>query len=1037
MMKRFIRLSAKASLLVCLIPMAALSAGELPDWENPRVFGINKEPPHATMRAYPDMEAAFSADRKNPHQMSLNGEWRFQWSPDPGSRPKDFYRPGYDASGWDSIPVPSNWQMQGYGTPIYTNARYPFKKKAPRVTLEPPEHWTAHQARNPVGSYLTSFELPAGWEDRRTFIVFHGVDSAFYLWVNSEKVGYSQGSRLPAEFDITALVQPGENTVAAEVYRWCDGSYLEDQDMWRLSGIYRDVELVSRPHLYVRDFYVRTEQGREYEDAVLRLRVSVMNKGDEPRDARVDAVLFRDRDKFREKLGPEDATVPAGREEVIELGLPVKDPRKWSAEKPALYDLAIKLMHGSGETAEVIPWSIGFKSVKIKGRRMLVNGKPVYIKGVNRHEHHPGTGHTVTMESMVADVELMKEHNVNAVRTSHYPDVPGWYGLCDRRGLYVLDETNVESHGYGKEFHQRVSRGKDFTGAHVDRVRRMIERDKNHACIIGFSLGNEAGKGRNLAAQRRWAKEHYPGLVIWYEWEKYSDVLTNMYYRPGMLKVFWILSGMSKPFVQIEYAHAMGNSAGGLHKFWELYRSKDSFQGGFIWDWVDQGLTKYTEDGEGYFAYGGDFGDRPNTGKFCLNGLIRPDRVPNPSLYEVRKVYQNISVEPVDLERARFRVKNEHFFTDLSEFDASWVLLEEGTEIERGGLPGLSAGPGQSDEVEIDLDGAVKKPGAEHFIKIMFRENTGRLAAWEQFMLPRDAASLPAKQTSGTGAIELDETRDEVIVSGEEFRAVVNKRTGGLGQYEFSGMDLVTGELLPNFWRPPTINDSFSQLDIRKGFWRKASYEEPKASTRAEKVDRGTVRVTASSLLPMGMGSCRVVYTFTSKGKVHVLSRTVASPFLPTIPRVGMQMEVRAELSRMEWYGRGPHENYSDRNKGAAVGIYSGDVHELFHQYVVPEECANRTGVRWVTLTDGRGRGIKVVGDGPLSVSAWPYDMENIEDADHTFELEEADGITLNVDHEQMGVSGDIPGVTWAFREYRIQPGLHSYGFTIQPVGVK
>jgi beta-galactosidase len=1029
-------------------PVVAV-AGGLPDWENPRVIDINTEAPHAAMSAYADAAAA-AAGGQNRFEQSLNGDWQFHWVPKPGDRPLDFYKTDFNAGGWKTIPVPSNWEMQGYGTPIYTNVTYPFRMAAPFVSLRPPTNYTSFKERNPVGSYRRAFTLPAEWAGRRTYIVFEGVDSAFYLWINGRKVGYSEDSRVPAEFDVTDFVKPGENLAAAEVYRWCDGSYLEDQDMFRLSGIYRDVRLISRPSLYMRDFYVRTQFDNEYQDAVLKLRVNIRNKGAASAQATVRASLARQADNFAADLPAQTATVAAGAERIVELSLPVPSPRQWSAERPELYDLTISL-NGDAGAIEAIPWQVGFRQVEIRNRQILVNGRPIYIKGVNRHEHDPELGHVMTEERMMQDLTLMKENNLNSVRTCHYPDVSRWYSICDDFGLYVLDEANIETHGYGKDLPHLINVAPSYARAFVERARAMVERDKNHASIIGFSLGNETGRGPNLRFERNWIRKHYPEFIVTYEWTEYSDIITNMYYRPGMLKPQWYLSGANKPFVQIEYAHAMGNSVGGLWKFWAVYESNPHFQGGFIWDWVDQGILRQDKDGRAYFAYGGDFGDVPNDSKFCLDGLIRPDRVPNPSLYEVRKVYQNIEVEEVDADAGsgRFRVFNKYSFLPLSEFSGVWELMEDGVKIAAGELPALSAGPRSSEEFTVALSQPELKPGAEYFLNFSFQRKTGGpfeglyaehnggaapVAAVDQFRMPWGQVP-PDPESAAPAGLKVAESDARVTVSGAGFEVGIDSATGGLVSWTVNGRALVSGPLLPNYWRPPTINDEMSMFPIRKAYWRALSYAAPKATVKVESQDERLVRVSASSSLPLAQGWRQVVYEVTADGRVRVESSMNAiNPLLPTIPRVGMQIKVPAEFTNVKWYGRGPHENYADRNTGALVGLYAGTIDEFFFQYVVPEECANRTDVRWLSLTGPDGFGLRVVGENPLSMSAWPYDMIDIEKAQHQNELTRSDAITLNIDLAQMGVSGDIPGVTWAFQEYRLQPGAYRYAFTLAPL---
>ncbi|HEV2762122.1 MAG TPA: glycoside hydrolase family 2 TIM barrel-domain containing protein, partial [Pyrinomonadaceae bacterium] len=578
-----------AVFVLLLAALAAPAGGQepspAPEWEDPRVFNVNKEPAHATLTPYPDEQSALrGGTRTSPFVRSLNGAWKFHWVATPAERPKEFYRPEFDASGWREIRVPSNWEMEGYGTPIYLNILYPFKMDAPRVTAEPPSDWTAYKERNPVGSYRRTFQVPAEWAGRRVFLVFGGVSSAFYVWVNGERVGYSEDSRLPSEFDITRHLKPGENLLAVEVYRWSDGSYLEDQDFWRLSGIFRDVQLVSRAHTYVRDFYSRTALDAAYRDAVLRLKVELKNSGPQDEAVSVEAKLLDARGRPVFRTLSKAATAPRESSAVVEFSRPVANPLKWSAEEPNLYTLVLTLKDARGRVLEVVPWRLGFRTSEIRDGQILVNGRPAVIKGVNRHEHDPDLGQVVTTERMVQDIKLMKQHNLNAVRTSHYPNVPEWYELCDRYGLYVVDEANIESHGYGANEVQRVSDGEDFTDAHVARVRGAVERDKNHPSIFAFSMGNEAGVGRNFEAARAWVKAHYPEFVLVYEAgaSVHSDAFNPMYTKPQDLISQWEKHGRGRPHFLIEYAHAMGNSVGNLQEYWAVIESQPQMHGGFI-----------------------------------------------------------------------------------------------------------------------------------------------------------------------------------------------------------------------------------------------------------------------------------------------------------------------------------------------------------------------------------------------------------------------------------------------------------------------
>ncbi len=1038
-----------------------------PDWENPRVFGINKEPPHATLVPYPDERSATQGaaavggvsgtpspgasepTTASPFVRSLNGRWRFHWVKTPAERPADFYRPEFDVSGWKEIPVPSNWEMQGYGTPIYSNMVYPFHRDAPRVMGEPDPSWTAYQERNPVGSYRRTFSVPAEWQGRLTYLVFDGVNSAFYVWVNGKRVGYSEDSRLPAEFHITPYLQPGENLLAVEVYRWCDGSYLEDQDFWRMSGIFRNVTLVSRAPLHIRDFYAQTLLDGEYRHATLKLRADVRNVSAQPAAATVEARLLDD-----SRTHPQRTIAVAGRrvevaaqgEAVVELEHPVANPRKWSAEQPSLYTLLLLLKDAGGKVIEVVPWRVGFRSAEIKNGQILINGRPVYFKGVNRHELDPDLGQVVTRERMLQDIRLMKQNNINAVRTSHYPNVPEWYELCDRYGLFVLDEANIESHGYGANAPQRTSTGEDYTEAHVDRVRRTIERDKNHAAIFAFSMGNEAGIGRNFEAARAWVKQNYPEFILVYEPgnSAHSDVFSPMYTPPDRVLPAWEKQGRGRPMFLIEYAHAMGNSVGNLKEYWDLFEAHRQLQGGFIWDWVDQGLRKKSKDGEEFWAYGGDFGDRPNDDNFCTNGLVLPDRTPHPALAEVKKVYQNIRVEPLDLGGGRLRLRNRYLFRDLSFVRGAWELEENGTVIQRGVLPPLALPPGQAQELALPGWRAkpAARPGAEYFLKVSFAlaaeepwAPKGHVVAWDQFEMPYKGPAAPELEVSSLAGLKLVETGETILVEGARFQARFGRKSGALESYQIDGRELLARALVPNFWRPPTDNDRGNNMPKRQGVWREAGPRRTVTSVTAERLASQAVQVTALATLPAGNSAYRNTYTVYGDGRIEVeCAFTPGGSQLPELPRFGMQMMISGELRRVTWYGRGPHENYWDRNFSAAVGRYSAAVDELVFPYIEPQENGNRTDVRWVSFTGKEGAGLKAVGLPLLDFSAWPYEMQELETRKHPYQIRRSPNITVNLDYRQMGVGGDNSWGALPHPQYRLPPQPYRYKFRLEPV---
>lgn len=1034
-------------LLACSFIHLSLNseAQQIPDWENPRVFGINKELPHTTLTPYPNERAALAADTKpSPLVQSLNGMWKFKWVKEPGERSRTFFQADYDASQWKEIRVPANWEMEGYGTPIFSNINYPFQRDAPRVMSEPPKEFTAYKERNPVGQYRRTFTVPADWQGRQTFLVFDGVNSAYYVWLNGKMVGYSEDSRLPGEFNVTPYLQPGDNLLAVEVYRWCDGSYLEDQDFWRLSGIFRDVTLVARTPVHLRDFYARPVLDAEYRDATLKLKLKVRNAARDDRAVAIETRLLDDRRAAVFKPIVTNATVPAQGEVSLDVTQAVASPKKWSAEEPNLYTLLLTLKDASGQVLETVPCAIGFRSSEIKNGQLLFNGRPLVIKGVNRHEVDPDRGQVVTREGMLQDIKLMKQNNFNAVRTCHYPNVPEWYALCDRYGLYVLDEANIESHAYGANEAQRISTGEDFTDATVDRVRRTIERDKNHPCVFIFSLGNEAGVGRNPAAARDWAKSHYPEWIITYEPgdSVHSDVFCPMYTPPNELIPAWEKHGRGRPMFLIEYAHSMGNSTGNFQTYWDVIEANRWMHGGFIWDWADQAIRKKAADGKTYFAYGGDYGDFPNDDNSCDDGLVLPDRTPDPALAEVKKVQQYIKVEPVDLSAGRLRVRNKYLFRDLSGIRGAWELEENGVVIQRGTLPQLAIAAGQSQEIRLSIKQPKLAAGAEYYLKVAFTlaadtlwAAKGHVAAWDQFQMPYQAPAAPARDVSAMPALKLSESADAFTLTGAEFTARIGKRSGALESYEVKGKQLIAAPLAPNFWRAPTDNDRGNDMAKRQGVWRDAGQKRMVKEVKAEQVNPQTVRVTTVAGLPAGNSTVRHVYTIYGNGEIEVEQEVTASNGLPDLPRVGMQMHIPGEFRTVSWYGRGPQENYWDRNSGAAVGRYVEQVDNFPFPYVKPGETGNRTDVRWVTFTNRAGFGLKATGMPLLSIGAWPFHPEELERHRHPSEFVPSQDVTVNLDYRQMGVGGDNSWGALQHPEYRLPAKTYRYSFRIAPVG--
>ncbi|MCW5964006.1 MAG: DUF4981 domain-containing protein [Bryobacterales bacterium] len=1027
------------SLALLLVSGFTLCA-QTPDWENPQIVGINKQPPHATMTIFPGREEALRSLREpasregTPWYLTLDGMWRFQWANQPADRPVGFQHLDYDASAWKLLPVPSNWELHGYGYPHYTNIVYPFPRNPPFIQHD----------LNPVGSYRRTFRVPPDWNGRRVFLHFAGVSSAMYVWVNGQEVGYSQESRTPAEFDITPYLREGDNLLAVEVYKYSDGSYLEDQDFWRLSGIFREVYLVAAPSIHARDFEVRASLDAGYRDATLSVRVKLQNHGEATAAASVEAELLAPDGSRVAQLSARSVSVSGGGENEVLLEAPVANPAKWSAETPVLYPLLITVKDAQGAVLEVIPWNVGFRSVEIKGGQLLVNGKAVLIKGVNRHEHDPDLGHVPSSAMMMRDILLMKQNNINAVRASHYPNIPEWYELCDRYGLYVIDEANIESHGMGYD-EESLAKDPQWEKAHLDRIERMVERDKNHPSIIIWSMGNEAGDGVNFEKASAWMKQRDASRPVHYERAElrpHVDMVTPMYWRIEQM-VDYARSNPTRPLIQCEYAHAMGNSVGNLQDYWDVIEQYPSLQGGFIWDWVDQGLRHRTGNGIEFFAYGGDFGDKPTDTNFCVNGLVQPDRRPNPSLHEVRKVYQSIKTSAVNAEEGQFRVKNGFFFQDLSAYEIATELLADGKIVESGVQRPIALPPGEEANLQLGYSRQTLKPGLEHHVRVSFRlqndtswARAGHVVAWDEFRVVPLQGGVGGSRGMG-GVITIAETDSDITLSGSKFRLAISKTRGTISSWEANGVRLMAQPLEPNFWRVPIDNDIGNGMPQRHGVWRMAGAQRVVESVRITERSQTRVVVEATSKLPAGGASYVNTFTVNAAGEVGVQAEYTPGLALPELPKFGMQMQLPATFHNVSWYGRGPHESYWDRKTSAAVGIYAGTVAGQIHPYVRPQETGNKEDVRWMALTNDEGSGLlAVASSAPLSVSVWPFPQEALEKATHTFQLPSKSGVvTWNLDHKQMGLGGDDSWGALTHKQYTLpadQP--YRYGFWLIPI---
>lgn len=1017
------------------------------DWENPHIQGINRLPMRASGFPYPDEAGARTRQPLNsPWVRLLDGEWRFHLAANPFNLPGGFEQPAFDDAGWDTIQVPGNWMMQGYDKPIYCNIQMP-------IPLNPP--FVPHDD-NPTGLYRRNFEIPTAWGDRRVILRFDGVESAFYVWVNGQKVGFSKDSRLPAEFDITALVQPGLNQLAVQVIRWSDGSYLEDQDHWRMAGIYRSVWLYSLPLLHLWDVFARPLVGADYRSAVLEVDALLGGDWEQADGARVEMQLF---DPHGHAVFPAYQSVEfhaaADRQPMVCLSQSVDNPLLWSAETPYLYTLLVRLVERDGQPLQYFSCRLGFRRVEVRDRQFLINGRAVRIRGVNRHEHDPHHGKTLSLESMIEDIRLMKQANINAVRTSHYPNDERWYDLCDEYGLYVWDEANIEAHA----LYNRLCHDPDWRAAFLERGACMVERDKNHPSVVVWSLGNETGYGANHDALAGWIRAYDPTRPLHYEgaiarnWEgghTASDLVCPMYPPVEKIRRFGLESSDPRPLIMCEYAHAMGNSPGGLGDYWDTIRTTPGLQGGFIWDWVDQGLLKRDENGTPYWAYGGDFGDLPNDRNFCINGIVFPDRVPHPALYEVKKVYQPVRVNPLDLRQGWLEIHNDYDFLSLAHLRGEWEIAVDGQVWQRGSLPRLTTPAGERQQVQLNYRLPPLQAGQEAFLTVRFRlaqdspwAAAGHEVAWEQFRLPLDVPMTPLL-LNDLPRVEVEESGQLLRLYAGRFEAAIDRSTGFLSHVALDGVQLIEDGPRLNLWRAPTDNDGFKWAQDHRGKllgeWLAAGLDRLHhhlISMEWTHAQGGSVIVRTQQRVKAEDGSSgyEVLNEVVVFGNGCLLTRIHAKPFgaLPVLPRLGVQLILPAGFEQFCWLGRGPHESYNDRKRGAAVGLYCGSVEEQYVPYIMPQENGNKTEVRWAALRNNDGWGVLASADRLLEVSVSHFTANDMYRALHTNELVRRKQVFLNLDVRQLGLGSAScgPGVG---EGYLLYPAEERFTFLIQPL---
>ncbi len=992
-MLRFGRLLTTACILA---PFPALAADEpqvhavqvdpaRPDWENPAVFAIGKLPARATAFPFESRELAQAGRRdRSARFVSLNGQWKFSFSPNADKLPTGFEQPGYDVSGWASIKVPADWQAEGYDQARYNNWRYPFVANRPLIPHE----------TNPVGSYRRDFEVPAGWAGQDVILHIGAAGSAYYVWVNGRKVGYSEDSKLPSEFDLTDHVRPGTNTVAIQIFRWSDGSYLEDQDFWRVSGIERDVYVMAAPRMRIQDHFIRAGLDASQKDGELKLDV-VATPGSR---GRVNLTLMDGERIVLRRSMPLPAS--AAERRVVLTGT-VPSVRAWTAETPNLYPALIELEDGSGKLLQSTPTQVGFRTVAIENGLVTVNGKPVTIRGVNRHEHDPETFHVISRASMERDVQLMKQNNINAIRTAHYPNDPYLYELADRYGLYVMDEANIESHAY-MEYGNRVpeQRAKYQLGfdpawrdAHLSRVMNMVERDKNHPSIIFWSLGNEAGIGPTFEEAAKAVKSRDPGRLLSYlgwgplrpgdhrpNW--YADIYAPMYDPAAKMDDYATNWSYRQPMIQCEYAHMMGNSGGNLKEYWDtIHAHPHKLQGGFIWDWVDQSMYGYTKDGRRYWADGSEYGPNPTGDIEFGDGIIQSDRTPHPALYDLRKVSEPIQFADFNAADGTLKVHNRQDFLDLSGYTFEWQMLENGRPVAEGQIAAPSIAARDVGSLTIPPANVQRKAGAEYILTVRARAGEGTIPlvaagtvmAWEQFPLQSIAGSAPDR--SGT-VVAVTEIGDTVRLSAEGSTLAIDRKTGLILSYSRDGRVLLQGGA-PNFWRAENDSSRGTGLAKELSVWKELSEHRRVTSVQLKREANGSRSAIVEYALGQGatLGAARFRSTYRMEGDGSVSISAAFTPVKKDMPppyRVGLTFDLPTDLDTAEWYGRGPHETYVDRKVGAPIGIWRGALADQPHDYSRPQETGNKVDVRWMELS-GTGHGLHVEGTGPLMMNALPF----------------------------------------------------------------
>lgn len=1021
--------------LFAVLAMTA-NAQSFKEWQDPEINAVNRAPMHANYFAYESTEAAIKGIKeKSSNFMTLNGTWKFNWVPNADARPTDFWQPEFNDKGWNAMPVPGVWELNGFGDPIYVNVGYAWREQ---FRNNPPQVPTVN---NHVGSYRREITVPAHWKGKEIIAHFGSVTSNMYLWVNGKYVGYSEDSKMEAEFNLTPYLKPGQkNLIAFQVFRWCDGTYLEDQDFFRYSGVGRDCYLYARSKKQIADIRITPDLDAQYQNGSLAINLTTKGRGE------VELELF---DANNQPVVTKSLNASGN----ISTTMEVASPNKWTAETPYLYTLRATLKEGN-KVLEVIPVKVGFRKVELKNAQILVNGQPILIKGANRHEMDLDGGYVVSRERMIQDIQMMKMFNLNAVRTCHYPDNNLWYELCDQYGLYVVAEANIESHGmgYGKN---TLAKREDYKKAHLERNQRNVQRCFNHPSVIIWSLGNEAGYGPNFEAAYDWVKAEDPSRAVQYEQagtKGKTDIYCPMYAGYQWCENYSKDNKYQKPLIQCEYAHAMGNSQGGFKEYWDLVRKYPKFQGGFIWDFVDQSVRWPGKNGKMIYAYGGDFNrfDASDI-NFCNNGLISPDRVPNPHAYEVRHFYQNIWTTPANLKNGEINIFNEYFFRDLSAYYLEWEMLKDGKSVRCGRIDNLNVQPQQTAKVKLNLGETDTE--AEWLLNISYKLKNnedllpaGYTVAKEQLTLnPYKAPSMQLGNcelsNTETVAPEVqDNDRHYLIIGNDAFRIEFNRSNGYLTKYQIKGLDMIKeGAILkPNFWRAPTDNDFGAHIHRKYVAWKNP---EIRLKSLKQRTENKQVIVETAYEMPGVSAKLNLTYVINNEGAIKVTQKmtTDKKAKVSNMFRFGMQMQMPRSFETIEYYGRGPIENYIDRNHCTDLGIYRQSVTEQFYSYIRPQENGTRTDIRWWRMINKAGNGIEVVAASPFSASALHYTIESLDEGwskqqGHSPEVEEADLTNLCIDKIQAGLGCVNSWGSIALPEYQVPYQDYEFTFILSPI---